>query len=218
MFVAVRKFGLLVSCWLSSAALATTLVQLSFDEVVASSELVFEGRVVSVEARETGPRSIHTFVSFEIMEVIKGDLIASTLELRYLGGRVGNRQMEVIDINVPVLGETGIYFVESMREMQIHPLVGWSQGHFLTRQDDSGIRRIHSAGDRPIQTVTSESAVVTRARRYAPAAPLILDHDGVARGVEIQAVTDNSIPMSASAFKVLVRDVSQRQTAAGIGR
>lgn len=218
MSIAIRNMFLLYLFSASSAALATTLVQLSFDEVVASSELVFEGRVVSVEARETGPRSIHSFVTFEIMEIIKGDLIASTLELRYLGGRVGNRQMEVIDINVPVLGETGIYFVESMREMQIHPLVGWSQGHFLIRQDDSGIRRIHSAGDRPIQTVTSESAVVTRARRYAPAAPLILDHDGVARGVEIQAVTDNSIPMSASAFKVLVRDVSQRQTAAGIGR
>jgi hypothetical protein len=210
--------GLLVSFWLCSAALATTLVQLSFDEVVASSELVFEGRVVSVEARETGPRSIHSFVTFEIMEIIKGDLIASTLELRYLGGRVGNRQMEVIDINVPVPGETGIYFVESMREMQIHPLVGWSQGHFLIRQDDSGIHRIHSAGDRAIQTVASESAVVTRARRSAPPAPLILDHEGVARGVEIQVVTDNSIPMSASAFKALVRDVSQRQTAAGIGR
>lgn len=217
--VAVRMIGLLVSFWLCSAALATTLVQLSFDEIVASSELVFEGRVVSVEARETGPRSIHSYVQFEILDVIKGDYPDSRLTLRFLGGLVGNRQMEVTEMNVPEQGETGIYFVESLRELQIHPLVGWSQGHFLTRQDDSGNTRVHTAAGQPILNVVSDvsvSSVLARTARQV--APVMLGHDGTARGVEIQGLTDNATAMGAGAFKALVRDLSQSQTAAGIGR
>lgn len=217
--VAVRLIGLLVSFWLCSAALASTLVQLSFDEIVASSELVFEGRVVSVEARETGPRSIHSYVQFEILDVIKGDYSELSLELRFLGGLVGNRQMEVTEMNVPELGETGIYFVESLRELQIHPLVGWSQGHFLTRQDDSGTTRVHTAANKPIQNVVSDVSVSTVLPRTArQVAPVMLGHDGTARGVEIQALADNSEAMSASAFKALVRDLSRSQAAAGVGR
>ena len=69
------------SPWLS----ATTVAQLSFDEVIASAELVFEGRVLAVEARETGPRSIHTFVEFEILDVLKGEYAGASIELSYLG-------------------------------------------------------------------------------------------------------------------------------------
>lgn len=219
MSIVFRSFFLFIFFSGSSSAMATTLVQLSFDDIVASSELVFEGRVVSVEARETGPRSIHTYVQFEILDVVKGDYTDSFLELRYLGGRVGNMQMEVTEMNVPEPGETGIYFVESLREMQVHPLVGWSQGHFLLRQDESGTSRVHTAADQPINSVVSDAAgTSTVARSIRRAAPAILGHDGAALGVEIQALNDNSTPMSASAFKALVRDVTQNQTAAGIGR
>lgn len=221
--VAVRMIGLLVSFWLCSAALATTLVQMSFDEIVASSELVFEGRVVSVEARETGPRSIYTYVKFDIIDVVKGDFADSELELRYLGGRVGNRQLDVSELNLPAPGETGIYFVESLRDLQVHPLVGWSQGHFVVKQDDSGTTRVHTATNQPIQNVVSDrTSRSAQPRASRSVAPVMLGHDdthhGTARGVQVQTLIDSSSAMSASAFKALVRDVSQSQTAAGIGR
>jgi hypothetical protein len=219
MSMAIRSVLMFLLLSSPSAATATTLLQLGFDEIVASSELVFEGRVVSVEARETGPRSIHTYVKFEIHEVVKGDYRDSFLELRYLGGRVGNMQMEVSEMNVPEPGETGVYFVESLREMQVHPLVGWSQGHFLVKQDSSGMSRVHTASDQPIRNVVPDGTGATAVPRSArPTAPAILSHDGAARGVQTQAPTDNSPAMSASAFKALVRDVAQSQRAAGIGR
>ena len=175
---------------------ATTVAQLSFDEVVATAEFVFEGRVVAVEARETGPRSIHTFVEFQILDVLKGDYTDATIELSYLGGRVGNRQLEVSEMQLPEPGETGIYFVESLQALQLHPLVGWSQGHYLIEQDSNGRAHVQSAGHQPIRAVS-----------IAPfAAAQTLNDDGIASGVQIQAIRDEESAMSAAGFKALVRD------------
>ena len=175
---------------------ATTVAQLSFDEVVGTAELVFEGRVIAVEARETGPRSIHTFVEFEVLEVIKGGYTDATIELSYLGGRVGNRQLEVSEMQLPAPGETGIYFVESLQNRHLHPLVGWSQGHYLIEQDSHGRAHVQSAGHQPIRAVS-----------IAPfSAAQTLNDDGVASGVQIQAIEDEESAMSAAGFKALVRE------------
>ncbi|MBC52816.1 MAG: hypothetical protein CMQ34_03170 [Gammaproteobacteria bacterium] len=178
------------------AALATTVAQLSFDDVVANAEFVFEGRVLAVEARETGPRSIHTFVEFQILDVIKGSYTGATIELSYLGGRVGNRQLEVSEMQLPEAGETGVYFVESLQEQQLHPLVGWSQGHYLIVEDSNGRAHVQSAGHQPIRAVS-----------IAPfASAQILNEEGVASGVQIQAIADERSAMSAAGFKALVRE------------
>ena len=180
----------------SSGLMATTVAQLSFDDVVANAELVFEGRVLAVEARETGPRSIHTFVEFEVLDVLKGEYTEQRIELSYLGGRGGSRQLEVSEMQVPAVGETGVYFIESLSADQLHPLVGWSQGHYLIVRDSNGRSHVQSAGQQPIRAVT-----------IAPfAAAQTLNDDGVASGVHIQAIADESSAMSADGFKALVRD------------
>lgn len=191
----------LIICLLTSSPVlwATTVAQLSFDEVIATAELVFEGRVIAVEARETGPRSIHTFVEFEVLDILKGDFTGSTIELSYLGGRVGNREMQISEMQVPETGETGIYFVESLHAPLLHPLVGWSQGHYLIEQDSNGRAHVQSADHQPIRAVS-----------IAPfAAALTLDGGGVANGVLIQSIADESSAMSADGFKALVRDRAQ---------
>jgi len=188
----------LVLCLLTlpPAAFATTVAQLSFDEVVGTAGLVFEGRVINVEARETGPRSIHTFVEFAVLDVLKGEYTGATIELSYLGGRVGNRQLEVSELQLPAPGETGIYFVESLQGRHLHPLVGWSQGHYLIEQDSNGRAHVQSASHQPIRAVS-----------IAPfAAAQTLNDDGVASGVQIQAIGDAQSAMSAAGFKALVRE------------
>ncbi|MEX0739221.1 MAG: hypothetical protein WD071_07760 [Pseudohongiella sp.] len=200
---AIRRCALII-CLLGMPPVltATTVAQLSFDDVVATAELVFEGRVLAVEARETGPRSIHTFVEFEVLDVLKGEYTDATIELSYLGGRVGNRQLEVSEMQVPAAGETGVYFVESLSAGQLHPLVGWSQGHYLIVQDSNGRAHVQSAGQQPIRGVT-----------IAPfAAAQTLNADGIANGVQIQAIADETSAMSATGFKALVRERVQELT------
>jgi len=89
---------------LSLPVQATTISQLEFSELVESAELVFEGRVLSVDVEQTGPRSIHTIVRFEIIDLIKGEYPDGEVVLRYLGGRVGERELRVEGMQVPARG------------------------------------------------------------------------------------------------------------------
>ena len=55
---------------------------------------------------------------------------------------MGDVTMAVSDMQVPQVGEHGIYFVESLVRSQVHPLYGWSQGHFIVETDDTGTDRV----------------------------------------------------------------------------
>lgn len=182
-------------------ASATSLLQLSFEELVNNSALIFEGRVIDLEARQTGPRSIHTFVTFEILDIIKGDYRASTIELSYLGGRVGDIELTVSEMQFPAMGETGIYFVENPAEEFIHPLVGWSQGHYLIRQLDNLRQEV---------TTAEGQAVVGVEETSTTAMPMLLEHGDTVRGLRIQALTAPAAAMTPAAFKDKVRLVDQQ--------
>ena len=62
---------LLVSLIFNTNVSASTVKQVSFDELIEQSELVFEGNVVSAESRWNNSKTlIKTFITFEITEVI----------------------------------------------------------------------------------------------------------------------------------------------------
>ena len=190
-------------CLLALPARATTIVQLSFDEVVQEAQLVFEGRVTAVEAKQTGPRAIHTIVRFEILELIKGDYLQNSIELSFLGGRVGETELRVSEMQVPQLGETGVYFVANPAQNMIHPLVGWSQGHYLTRQPDSGSSQVTTARGQPVARIIDPEPLIDPA-------PMLLEDGAAARGVQIQMLS-NAQAMSTSAFKAKVRQIHRQQ-------
>jgi len=137
-----------------------------------------------------------------VLDVLKGDYTDATIELSYLGGRVGHRQLEVSEMQMPEAGETGIYFVESLQERQLHPLVGWSQGHYLIVEDNNGRAHVQSAGHQPIR------AVSTAPLRAAQT----LNDNGTASGVQIQSIRDEQSAMSAVGFKALVRERVQEMS------
>src|SRR5262249_21258907 len=118
-------------------AFASSVLQVSFEDLVRTSELVFEGRVINKRAEVDKRGSIKTYVTFEILDVVKGTHSGRTLELPYLGGTANGLTMEVSDMQQPDVGEHGVYFVESTSNPPVHPLVGWDQGHFLLRTDQT---------------------------------------------------------------------------------
>ena len=126
-----QRIGLLLLCLSCGFAQASTVLEMNFEDVVSQSELVFEGQVLGLESRQLRDGSIHTFVRFTVRDVIKGSYAGEEIELGFLGGSVGGRTLQVSDMQIPGIGETGIYFVESLTRAQVHPLVGWDQGHFL---------------------------------------------------------------------------------------
>jgi hypothetical protein len=179
---------------------ATTIAQLDFTEVLETAELIFEGRVIHVEAQETGPRSIHTLVRFEILDVLKGDYSNQVLELRYLGGRVGTRELNVQAMQIPELGEHGFYFVESLQTPMVHPLVGWSQGHFLIETDAANQERVYTAEQEAVSDITTN--LPPPSVNTAP----VLGHDGSSRGVVIQGLSAPAPAMTVDRFRQIVRE------------
>jgi len=54
-----------------------------------------------------------------------------TVQLGFMGGQSGDSVLKVYGMQMPEVGERGIYFVENLSVQQIHPLCGWQQGHCL---------------------------------------------------------------------------------------
>lgn len=132
-------------------AYSSSVNEVGLGEMAAASELVFEGRVVDVQSRwDDDGTAIRTFVTFEVTEVLKGTA-GPTLTLSFLGGAVDRVRLSVTDLNLPVPGEKGVYFIEDTGREQVNPFYGWSQGHFLLVGDPSGKgERVLTADARPV--------------------------------------------------------------------
>tara|TARA_A100000171_G_scaffold52396_1_gene70559 strand:+ start:2488 stop:3120 length:633 start_codon:yes stop_codon:yes gene_type:complete len=202
---------LLTLPFFSGLVQATTVTEVHFAEVVAKAQLVFEGRVTDVQAQQTGPRMIKTLVTFEVIDVIKGNVDETTITLHYTGGRVGQRQLMIADMQIPVVGETGVYFVSSLQNNLVHPLVGWSQGHFLVdEQHQSGNvpsdRRIMTASGRPVSSLSTARPDVDNT------APLpLLAPGAAARGVQVLGAGQPEKALTVEAFKSGVRRMLREQ-------
>ena len=185
---------------MATPVMATSVLQFSFDELVDHADLIIGGRVVSAESRVESPDGrIATYVRIVVLERIKGPDVGAELELRFVGGTVGGITLEVSDMVMPVVGETGIYFVESLRERQVNPLVGWSQGHFLERTDgNTGRPGIFTAAGKAVVGISHAASVVQRRQ--------VLPGTGSALGVLTEDAPSPSRPaMSATDFRNEIR-------------
>jgi len=190
---------------------ATSVLQFSVDELADHADLVIEGRVVSAESRiETPGGKIATYVRIAVLDRIKGPDVGAELELRFVGGTVGDYTLEIADMLMPVVGETGIYFVESLRERQVNPLVGWSQGHFTEQVDpQNGRRGVYTPAGRAVSGI-SAGAAGAQQRQVVPGT-------GTALGVVVEeGLTPSRPAMSVADFKAEIRRrVAAREPAAG---
>lgn len=194
-----------LACLYSGPSFASTVLEMSFAQVVEHSELVFEGQVLSVQPRRMNDGSIHTFVVFEIIEVVKGDYPTTNIELSFLGGEIAGSAMHVTDMQIPIIGETGLYFVESVRQSQVNPLVGWAQGHYLIDTLADGSRIVTTLAH---EMVISLAAPATQ----APASSAMNSFSkGKAKGVLTQNQTllsPVSQAITADEFKTAVRNLA----------
>ena len=157
---------------------AASVREVTITEMLQECQFVFEGKVVSTEAKEDSNKRIHTFVTFGIQEIIKGEHPDNTITLSFLGGTVGDVTMMVSEMKLPEVGEHGVYFVESIKRRQMNPLYGWSQGHFLVEADDTGTERILTRSKQPVTEVRSNTQMNTTT-------PPVRLSTGVARGLTL---------------------------------
>ncbi len=167
-----QKFAMCVLLAIAASPLAqaSTVAQMDFDEIVNGAELIFRGRVLAAEARQQPGELIKTWVRFAILDVVKGDYLGDEIELSFLGGRLDGRQLEVTDMIIPQVGETGFYFVETLLNQQVNPLFGWDQGHFLIVEEPSGESVVTTVHHEPLLSLEPEStgSIITRPMNILP--------------------------------------------------
>lgn len=186
-----------------STGYGASVLKITMDEMLTGSELVFVGRVLSVESKQTAPKRIHTFVICEIKEIIKGEYPAQTISLRFLGGTVGNLTMAISDSQVPLDGEQGIYFVESLDRDQVHPLYGWSQGHFTVAVDETGTNRVMTSKNQPVTGVCFDAESVQQTNREKNSKAF---STGVATGITLEQNQEETKGMPLNEFKQALRE------------
>src|SRR5262245_16970170 len=123
-----RSLAAVLLCWLLPA-LAVTVAPVDFSSLAAKAEFIFTGKVLSTRCEWTGQgneRCIVTFVTFAVEAAHKGTPPAQ-LELRFLGGTVGDTSLEVPGLPRFKAGERTILFVEKDRSL-FCPLVGIYHG------------------------------------------------------------------------------------------
>ena len=178
---------------------ASSVLEVSLNEMLQQSQLVFEGTVTAIEARENSQKRIHTYVTFEIKDIIKGKYESDFITLSFLGGTVGDVTRAVSDMQFPEKGEQGIYFVESLERMQVNPLYGWSQGHFIVERHVDGNARLMTNKRLPIAAVADkvQSAQMTPDRQ-----PMQRLSNGVVPDI---LVTHDKRSMMVDEFKRILR-------------
>jgi hypothetical protein len=117
---------------------ATVLEELTLEELVADSALIFEGKVLDVTV-STENELVYSTVLFAIDKTHKGSFAEEQLELRFLGGVDTELALDVSGQYVPTVGEHGLYFVTDPAIYQVNPLTGWGQGYFPIFTGDDGI-------------------------------------------------------------------------------
>jgi hypothetical protein len=208
---AISTFAIMIALLLMSASdgNATSVREVSVDEMLRQSQFVFEGTVTAVEARENSQKRIHTYVTFEIKDIIKGAYHGNVITLRFLGGTVGDVTMAVSDMRLPQQLEHGIYFVESLERDQVNPLYGWSQGHFIVQRDAVGGERVMTNGRLPVtgvmDSMPDEQMTPTKDGTQALSR-------GVSRGVVVGHEEKGDVGLTVVEFKkVLHERMGRRQ-------
>jgi hypothetical protein len=177
---------------------ATTIVQRDIREVAEGAALVVEGTVTAVEsAPAMQGRAIATTVTVAIDEVLKGNWSEEAIALQYLGGSHNGRRMDVGEMQIPAVGEHGIYFVRDPHQRFVHPLKGWEQGHFIVVTDVPGGEETVRAGN--------GKAVVELPGDAAPRAQGQAVGNRVAAGLRTADSPDERA-LSAAAFRDWVRN------------
>jgi hypothetical protein len=110
---------------------ATTVVPPTFNELVSQAEVIVQAEVTAKRCEFTpvgDGNVIHTYVTLTVLKQIKG-VSPATIELRLLGGEIGNEGMMVEGVPEFEVGDRDVLFIEN-NGSQYCPLVAVMHGRY----------------------------------------------------------------------------------------
>ncbi len=117
-------------------ALGTSVIELSFKQLVQEAELILVGTVMAMSAEwEAESETSYTLVTFSQLEVLKGDEGRSEVTLQVMGGPTPEGEtLELVGTPQFRLGERAVVFSAGNGRDAV-PLVGLWQGVYRLRYD-----------------------------------------------------------------------------------
>lgn len=145
-----------------STVRATTVLPLTFDEIVQGAREIFIGQVVTTQSRYVDTpdgRAIMTLVTFRIDDPLKGGLQAQT-SLEFLGGTVGDATFVVTGAPQFRVGDRDVVFIGPRND--ISPIVGFMQGRFrILRDPVRGVDTVRTHDGRTLSSLATIGKPVT---------------------------------------------------------
>lgn len=129
------RFFLLGIVLMLSSLNATTIVYQSFDDLVQKADGIISGTVSELNYRKK-KGNIYTYVTLRDITVHNGLYSDSEFTFRMLGGKDGEIVSEVHGSPKFSLDEKVIIFIKG-NGRNIMPILGWEQGVFKVKRDDS---------------------------------------------------------------------------------
>ncbi len=126
-------------------ASATTVIPVTDDEMVRRASHIIEGVVKRVESKWNADKSqIHTFIDIDLVKQIKGEFAKDQVEiqLRVLGGTVGDITMVIVDAPSFDLNEKVLLFLRPNFDHWLFPVVGFNQGKLRIETDPKTAKEI----------------------------------------------------------------------------
>lgn len=152
-------FGLVALAAISVRA--TTVLPLTFEQLVSGASLVFEGETVDVRPRASNERDglmIVTDVTFRVVRALKG-FPSPMIRLSFVGGTVGDRTLTVEGMPAFTRGDRDVVFAHE-GDGHVSAIVGLMYGRFPITYDaptgETFVRRFDGLPIRALADVASQ--------------------------------------------------------------
>jgi hypothetical protein len=117
--------------------------------------------VIDLEGKRLSNGSITTHITFNDLNVVKGQIAYSTYTLEMLGGTVGREHFDIPGAPTFTQDETYVLFIKG-NSSSMFPLVGAHQGQFQVRYDHvSKMDVLFNTHNHVITGIDSDNAIVT---------------------------------------------------------
>jgi len=112
--------------------LGSIIPRMSLEEMVREADSIVDGVVESVESRWEN-RMIFSYITIRIEDSLKGRR-SRTVVVRQVGGRIGNRILDVPGMPAFGTGDRVVVFLKDTRNGTFH-VVGMAQGRYRVEND-----------------------------------------------------------------------------------
>lgn len=125
-----------------ASAFAGTVVAMNLAQMADRADVIFTGRVVGQRAEWNADRTrIHTYVTLEVEDYLKGGTGSRVTTVRLLGGRVGRFIAHVPGTPQFSVGESVLLFCAGT-QARMPSVLGLSLGKFTITTDAAGERYV----------------------------------------------------------------------------